>query len=286
MLKIIRQTRVSRSWYGDSLVTLMLLAVGCFMALPLVYATVQAMKPLNELFIFPPRFFVSHPTFSNFKILFSLTSQLWVPITRYLFNSIFVSIIVTVGAVLLSSMAAYPLSKHKFVGKKTLFQIVMLALLFTGETMAIPQYVVMAKLGIVNTYLALIMPPLASTLGLFLMKQFMDNLPDSLLESARLDGASELRIWWSIVMPNVKPAWLTLAILGFQSIWNSTGGSMIYSEQLKMLPSAFGQIAAGGIARTGAAAAAALIMMIPPIVAFVITQSNIIQTMSHSGIKD
>jgi ABC-type glycerol-3-phosphate transport system permease component len=268
------------------LVTLMLLTVGAFMALPLAYAIAQALKPMNELFIFPPRFFVIHPTLNNFKILFSLTSELWVPITRYLFNSILVSVIVTVGTVLLSSMAAYPLSKHEFVGKKTLFQVIMLALLFTGETMAIPQYVVMAKLGMVNTYFALILPPLASSLGLFLMKQFMDNLPDAFMESARIDGASELRIWWSIVMPNVKPAWLTLAILGFQSIWNSTGGNMIYSEQLKLLPSAFGQIAAGGIARTGAAAAAALIMMVPPIVAFMITQSNVIQTMSHSGIKE
>ena len=264
----------------------MLLAIGAFMALPLVYAVMQAFKPLEELFLFPPRFFVMHPTLNNFSILFTLTSNLWVPFTRYLFNSILVSLIVTVGGVLIASMAAYPLAKHQFVGKKTLFQLVMLALLFSGGTMAIPQYIVMAKLGIINTYYALILPSIASSLGLFLMKQFMEQVPESLIESARIDGASELRVWWSIVMPSVKPAWLTLAIFGFQGIWNATGGNVIYSESLKLLPSAFNQIQAGGIARTGAAAAAALIMMLPPIITFIITQSNVIRTMSHSGIKE
>ena len=278
--------RVNRSWYGDLGVTLMLAAVGAFMALPLVYSIVQAFKPLEELFLFPPRFFVRHPTLDNFKLLFTLTANLWVPFTRYLFNSVMVSLIVTVGHVLFASMAAYPLAKHQFPGKRSLFQLVMLALLFSGGTMAIPQYIVLAKLGLINTYWAVILPPIAGSLGLFLMKQFMEQVPDSILESARIDGASEWSIWWSIVMPQVKPAWLTLAIFAFQGIWNSTGGDFIYSETLKMLPSAFNQIQAGGIARAGAAAAAALIMMIPPIVTFIITQSNVIQTMSHSGIKE
>lgn len=278
--------RINRAWYGDLSILTMLVLMGCFMALPLVYAVVQAFKPIEEVFLFPPRFYVKNPTLANFITLFQLTENLWVPFSRYLFNSIFVSAVVTFGHVIIASAAAYPMAKHNFPGKKWLFKIVVLALLFSGGTLAIPRYVVMAKMGIVNTYYALIMPMIASSLGLFLMKQFMEQIHDSVLESARIDGANEIRIFWTIVMPQVKPAWLTLTIFAFQGIWNEPGDGLIYSESLKLLPSALKQIAAGGIARTGAANAAALLMMVPPIIIFILTQSNVIQTMSHSGMKD
>lgn len=288
-----KKKRVNRSLGGDIMVILALVIMGVFMGIPLYYTIISAFKPLNELFIFPPRFYVAQPTMNNFKEVLALASNLWVPFSRYVFNSVFVSVVVTVGHVILASMAAYPLEKAKFPGSKGLFSLVQITLLFTGGTMAIPQYVVMATLGLVNSYWALILPAVGASLGLFLMKQFMRGIPNSMLEAAKIDGANELTIFWRLVMPNVKPAWLTLSIFSFQSIWNNTGNNFIYSEELKMLPTALNQIYAadastgvGNVARQGSAAAVALILMIPPIIFFVATQSNVIETMAFSGMKD
>jgi len=138
---------------------------------------------------------------------------------------------------------------------------------------------------LIDTYWALILPAWQMTLGLYLMKQFMTQIPDSLLEAGKIDGANELMIWWKVVMPNVKPAWLTLTILSFQQLWNQTGGSFIFSENLKVLPTLLQQIAAGGIARAGVGAAVALFLMIPPIILFIISQSSVMETMVSAGIK-
>ena len=281
-----KKKRINRSWYGDTTIFIVLALLGAFMALPLIYSIVQAFKPLEEIYLFPPRFFVNNPTLSNFTQLSQVANNLWVPFSRYLFNSLFVSIVVTVGHVIVASMCAYPLAKHKFPGRNSIFQIITMALVFSGGTLALPQYIVMAKLGMINTYWALILPGIATSLGLFLMRQFMLQIHDSLLESARIDGASEFRIFWSIVMPAVKPAWLTLALFAFQAIWNTNGAMFIYTEEYKMLPMALQQIQAGGIARMGISSAAALILMVPPILTFIITQSNVIETMTQSGMKD
>lgn len=278
--------KVNRSTAGNVGIFIVLLLVGSFMVLPMVYSIVQAFKPMEEIFIFPPRFFVTNPTLKNFKLIGQLAGNLWVPFSRYLFNSIFVTIIGTFGNVMISSMAAYPLAKHNFPGKNILFKIVTVALLFSGGVIGLAQYIVMAKLGMIDTYWALILPTIASPMGLFLMKQFMVGINDSLLEAARMDGMGEGRIFFSIVMPLVKPAWLTQIIFAFQGIWSMTGGQFIYSEELKLFPTALAQIQSGGIARAGVAAAASLIMLIPPVIMFLITQSSIMETMAHAGIKE
>ena len=179
-------------------------------------------------------------------------------------------------------MAAYPLAKHPFPGSKFIFTLIVTALMFSSPVMAIPSYMVMAKLNLINNYLAVILPAVASTLGLYLMKQFMMQIPDVMLEAARIDGANEFRIFFKIVMPQVRPAWLTLTIFAFQSAWNNTGGSFIYHEELKTLPTVLSQVASGGIARAGIASAASVLLMLPPIITFVITQSNVVETMGHS----
>lgn len=263
-----------------------LTVLGAFMALPVVYTVVQAFKPMEELFIFPPRFTVTNPTLKNFRMIGQLTDNLWVPFSRYIFNSVFVSIAGTAGNVFIASMAAYPLAKIDFPGRKLLFKMITVALLFTGGVLGLAQYIIMAKLHMINTYWALILPSVASTMGLFLMKQFMEGISDSLIEAARIDGMNEFQIFWKIVMPNVKPAWLTMIIFAFQGMWGMTGGNVIYKESLKMFPTALAQIQAGGIARAGVAAAASLIMFIPPVVLFLVTQSSIMETMAHAGIKE
>lgn len=278
--------QLNRSMPITILLFLFLAIVGMFMAIPLVYAINNAFKPLDELFIFPPRFFVRNPTLDNFYDLVAVMGDSWVPISRYFFNTFIITIFGTGGHIIFASMAAYPLAKYKFPGSKVIFQIVILALMFSPHVTAIPNYLVMSGLGWIDTYLSLIIPAMAFPLGLFLMKQFMEQLPDAMLEAAKIDGASEFRIFWKIVMPNVKPAWLTLLILQFPILWGTTGGNFIYSEELKTLNYALEQITEAGIARAGVGAAVALILMSVPIILFILSQSKVIETMSSSGMKD
>ncbi|MFC4810952.1 carbohydrate ABC transporter permease [Paenibacillus sp. GCM10023250] len=285
-MRLLGPKRINRSWFVDLLLFLLLAVAGAFMAIPLVYLVNNAFKPLDELFLFPPKIFVRNPTLSNFPDLFHLMAKSWVPFSRYILNTVFITLIGTIGHVILASAAAYPLAKYKFRGSKTLFSMIVLSLMFSGQVTAIPNYMTMSWLGWIDTYWAVIVPAFAFPLGLYLMKQFIEQIPMPLIEAAKIDGASEYRIFWTIVMPLVKPAWYTLIILVFQILWGTDGNGFIYSEELKTMHYAMGQIIQGGIARAGVAAAVAFILMIVPLVIFVITQSQIIQTMATSGIKE
>lgn len=277
---------VKRSIGGNIVLILILLIMGSFSALPFVYSILQSLKPLDELFVFPPRFFVVRPTWENYYLLWTNVQETWVPFTRYLFNSVFVSITATTLHVLLSSMAAFPLAKSEFPGRKAISKLIVLSLLFTGGVTAIPQFVLMARTGFMNSYWSIILPAASGSMGLYLMQQFMTQLPTAMVEAAKVDGAGMFRILWKIVMPSVKPAWLTLIIFTFQGIWNSTGGSFITDETLKTLPTLLSQVTSSGISQVGTAAAASVIMMIPPILVFMLTQSSVIETMAQSGIKE
>ena len=278
--------QLNRSHFGNFAIFVMLVGVGMFMGLPLYYNVIQSFKPAEELFIFPPRFYVVNPSWRSYSQLFQLVSDLTVPFSRYLFNSVFVSIVSTGIGVLIGAMAAYPFAKKKFPGRNTLWKLIMLTLLFSGGVTALPAYIVKAKLGLINTYWVLILPTLASTLHMFLLRQFMLQIPDSLLDAAKLDGASDFTIFLRVVMPNVKPAWMTVMVLSFTDVWNNGSAGVIFKEEFKLLPTALSQISAGGISRSGAASAAGVLLMIPPIVSFILTQSKMLQTMAHSGIKD
>lgn len=254
------------------------------MSMPLIYTISSAFKPLNELFLFPPQFFVRNPTLDNFKDLFVLMADYWVPFTRYLSNSLLIILLGTGGHVFISSLGAYVVSKHDFPGKNFFSGMVLVSLMFATQVTAIPNYLIMSKLRWIDTLCSLIVPTWGMSLGFYLMSKFMQQIPDSLIEAARLDGASEFQIFWRIVMPYVKPAWLTLVILSFQQMWANTGGRFIYSEELKPLPYALQQIAAGGIARQGVAMAVAFLMMLVPVILFIFNQSRIVETMGASGI--
>ena len=257
------------------------------MFLPMVYVLSQSLKPLDELWMYPPKFIVMNPTLGNYKDLFVLMNDSWVPFSRYIFNTVFTAVGGTFGHLFIASMCAYALAKIKFPGGKFCFKTIQTSLMFHSTVTAITSFIIMSALHMIDTYWAIIVPAWGSTLGLYLMKQFMDSaVPDTVLESARLDGASELRTYWTIAMPMVKPAWLTLIIYSFQGLWNAGASTYIYSEQLKSFNYAIGQITAGGIKRQGASAAATVLMMAVPILVFVITQSNIIETMGSSGMKD
>lgn len=281
------QVVLNRSVGGDAGIFFFLLIMGVFMFLPMYYTVIQSLKPLDELWMFPPRFYVVKPTFKNFTDLFGLLNTSWVPFSRYIFNTVLYTFAGTFGNLFFSSLAAYALSKIPFPGRKGVFWLIQRSLMFTSTVTAIANFLTLKALGFMNTPLAIIIPAWGSTMGLYLMKQFMDSsISDDVLESARLDGCSELKTFWQIAMPMVKPAWLTLIIYSFQGLWNTGSSPYIYNEQFKTLNYAITQITAGGVARAGAAAAGTVIMMIVPILVFVITQSNIIETMATSGMKD
>lgn len=280
------RNRVNRSTGGDIGIFIILFIYGFLMVLPMYYAIITSLKPLDELWIFPPRFWVAKPTLKNFADLFSNLSNSWVPFSRYIFNTVFISVVGTFGHVIIASMAAYALSKKRFYGSQTIFKVIVTSLMFSGST-AIPTFIIMSKLGLIDTYWSIILPAFSSTLGLYLMKQHMESMvKDTIIEAAKIDGAGEMRIFWTIVMPMVKPAWLTLIVFSFQGLWNSTGATYIYTEQLKTLNYAISQIISAGISRAGAGAASVVFMMILPIAVFMFSQSNIVETMSSSGIKE
>ena len=276
----------NRSRGGDVVNFLFLFAVVVFMALPLVYVIVNAFKPLDEIFMFPPRFFVRNPTMNNFSELYIVLADSWVPFSRYVFNTLFITATGTLFHVLFASMAAFALCKIDLPGKNLLFFIVVNSLMFTPAVTGVPNYMIMTNLRLTDTYWSIILPVVGGSMGLFLMKQFMSTVPDALIEAAKIDGAHQMTIFWRVVMPQVKPAWLTLVIFCVQNLWNANGGVYIYTEHMKTLPYALSQIVGGGIARTGVASTVSLIMLVVPVCTFILTQSNIVETMASSGIKE
>ena len=278
---------LNRSAGGDAGISFFLILMGAFMFLPMLYVIMQSLKPLDELWMFPPRFYVTNPTLENFSDLFSLMNTSWVPFSRYIFNTVLITAAGTFGNLILASMAAYALAKLKFPGRDWMFQIIVLSLMFHQTVNQVTHFIILTTMRMVDTYFAIIIPALATTMGLYLMKQFMESsVSDAVLESARLDGASEFKTFLVIAMPMVKPAWLTLIIESFKGLWNTGASVYIQSEQLKTFNYAIGQIVSGGVARAGAGAAATVVMMIVPITVFVVTQSSIIETMGSSGMKD
>ncbi|GGD66247.1 carbohydrate ABC transporter permease [Paenibacillus nasutitermitis] len=261
-----------------------------FMLLPLVYLFNHAFKPLHELLLFPPTFIVREPTMQNFTDLLALSQNTTIPVTRYIFNSVIVTVLATAGMVFTGSLCAYPLSKHPFPGSRWLFGAIMISLLFATEAIAIPRYVIVQSLGIMNTYLGHVLPMIALPVGVFLLKQFMDQVPNELLDAAKIDGASEIKIFLRIVLPLVTPAMATITIIAFQNAWGNAETSTLFMQDdaMKTLPFYMGTLTsnlANSVARQGAAAAGALIMFLPPLIIFLIYQRKFIATMAHSGIK-
>ena len=283
---LITRRHPNRSIAGDIGIYLLLVIFGIARVFPLVYLIGSSLKPLDELFRFPPPVWPNNPTMDNFSDLFVTMGQSYVPFSRYLVNTVFITAVGTFGHLVIASMAAFVLAKYEFPGGKTFFAIVTTCLMFSGYVTGIPNYLIMSNLGMIDTYWALILPAFAAPIGLFLMKQFMEGLPTALIEAATIDGASQFRIFWSIVMPNVKPAWLTMIIFSVQSLWNTSAATVIYSEAKKTLVYALQQIQAGGIARTGQVAAANVIIVAVPVLIFVLSQSQILETMASSGLKD
>lgn len=277
------QLSASRFWLYFFVILLV-----AFTSLPLVYVIVTAFKPLDELLRFPPRFFVQRPTVKNFSDLVFAVGSSSVPFMRYLTNSLVISVITVFLTVIVSSMGAYAMTKLDLPLKKFIFSVVIAALMFPAEVTQIPNYLTVNAMGLVNTSWALIIPKIAVAFNFFLMKQFCEQLPNPLLEAARIDGAKEFKIFTKIVFPFLRPAWATLIVFSFVSNWNDYFGPLVYinDQAKKTLPLAIQSISEGGsLARAGAAAAATFIMTIPTVLIYTIMQKRVIETMAHSGIK-
>ncbi len=278
--------KLNRSGAGNFLGILFLVVIACFMVLPMVYAVGNSFKPMDELFKFPPTLFPQRWVTTNYTDLFVLMGNSWVPFSRYFFNTLFITSVGTFGQIVFCSMCAYPLSLYQFPGRKFISSAIVTALMFNGTVLWIPSFMIIAKIGMIDTYWAIIVPVFGASLGMFLMQQFMSQIPRSLIEAARIDGAGSLKIFWSIVLPQVKSAWLTLMIFSVQNLWNLGASVFIQSESLKTLPFALNQIVSTGVARQGVSNAVTVILMTVPIALFIVAQSNIIETMATSGMKD
>jgi ABC-type glycerol-3-phosphate transport system permease component len=267
-----------------------LVPLALFMMLPIVFILFHAFKPFNELFAFPPRFFVQRPTFDNFRDLFWVTSSSGIPFSRFVFNSLVVTLSVMFLSVLMSALAAYAFSKMKFKMRASLFEVNTVALMFVPIAVQIPRYLVVDKSGIINTYAAHILPLLAMPIGLFLLKQFIDQVPDELKEAAVMDGATELMVFRKVIIPVIMPALATVAILAFQAVWNNIETSSFYvnDESLKTVSFFMGTVVSSTgntVAGTGMSAAASLMLFLPNLIIFIFLQSKVMNTMAHSGLK-
>jgi ABC-type glycerol-3-phosphate transport system permease component len=259
-----------------------------FMALPIVYILFNAFKPVDEIFAYPPRFFVYNPVLYNFTNLFRQSSVSGIPFTRYLFNSVLISGVGVVLTIVLTSMTGYGLSKFQFKGKKTLFKINQMALMFVPIAVTIPRFLTVVRLGLYNNMLVHILPVLAMPVGLFLVKQFADQVPQELIEASKIDGANDFQVFWHVVLPIIKPALATVGILAFQEFWNSEGASTIYidDEAKKNLAFFLSSISSGSsVAGKGMEAAATFLLFVPNLLIFILIQSKVMDTMAHSGIK-
>lgn len=282
-----RMSRLSRSKGGDFAMVVFLTVFTLIMMIPIIFSVSMSLKPSSEFWKFPPKIFPTNPTLQNYRDLFTLISDTWVPMVRYIFNTVFITFVGTVGHVIIAAMAAYPLSRYKFPGSHAIFVIIRTSLMFSSAVLAIPNYLIMNAFHLIDSYASLILPAWATTLGLYLMKQFMDQMiPISLLESAEIDGATEWQKFTRIVLPLVKPATATLVITLVQRLWATGATPYLYTESKKTLSYALSQISTSGIARAGVGSAISILMLIVPLLVFIVSQSNVIETMSTSGIKE
>ncbi|MGN0299420.1 MAG: carbohydrate ABC transporter permease [Lachnospiraceae bacterium] len=279
----------SRSFTGNLLLGGFLFITGFLFFFPVLYMVNQSLKPLNEMYMFPPKLFVQNPTINNFKDLFNILANSLVPFSRYMFNSLFVVAIGSLGHILIASLCAYPLAKYKFPGSKFVSSLIVYSLMFNTTVTMIPNFITISKLGLIDSYWAIILPTFASTLGLYLMQNFMEQIPDSLLEAAKIDGAGQFRIHLTIMLPLIKPAWITAFILIFQSLWTNTGDKYIYTEKLKSVAYMLQQLASNSnvsTVRAGVLSAASIITFSVPAIVFILMQSNVMSTMATSGMKE
>jgi len=274
---------------GQIKIILLILPLVIFMGMPIIFIINHAFKPMEELFAFPPTFFVKNPTLENFIKLMKFSDSSGIPLSRYVFNSIVVTLLTVGLALLLTTMSAFALAKIKFKGRNMLTQINQIAIMFVSTAVLIPRYIVICKLGLIDNLFAHILPLVAMPVALFLVKQFVEQVPDSLLEAAYMDGATDLDVYRKVIIPMIRPAIATASILVFQQVWTNmeTSSYFFSDDSMKTLTFYMNTLVNvnNTVAGQGMSAAASLIMFIPNLVLFIILQNKVMNTMASSGIK-
>lgn len=288
-LKIKKKPKKLRLHHSQGPVYILLAPMVLMSLLPILYIVFTAFKPIGELFAYPPKFYTVNPTWDNFRKLFEASEDTVFPLSMYLFNSILSTLAVVFLGLAIAVAAAYALSKKRFRGRKVIFKMNTLSMMFVATAVSIPRYLIIKEVGLIDSFWANIIPMLATPVGVFLLKQFVDQLPDEVIEAAKLDGANDYMILWRIVLPLLKPALATVAILLFQNAWNSMEASKMFinSENLKTFAFYMNTLsnAGNGVAGVGISAAASLLMFLPNVVLFILMQSKVMNTMAHSGMK-
>jgi ABC-type glycerol-3-phosphate transport system permease component len=274
---------------GQIKIMICLLPLVLFMFLPILFIANHAFKPMDELFAFPPTFIVRNPTLENFTKLIKFSRTAGIPFSRYVFNSLFVTILTVGLSLIFTTMAAFALAKLKFKGRDLMMQINQIALMFVATAVLIPRYLVICKLGLIDNIWAHVLPLLAYPVSLFLVKQFVEQVPDALIEAAYIDGATDFTIYRKLIIPMIKPAMATATILVFQQVWANMESSNYYinDDSLKTLTFYMNSLVSvnNTVSGQGMAAAATLILFVPNLVLFIILQNKVMNTMAHSGIK-
>lgn len=270
-------------------IILIILPLVIFMAMPIVFIANHAFKPMEELFAFPPTFFVRNATLDNFTKLIKFSRTAGIPLSRYVFNSIIVTVLTVGLSLLFTTCAAFALAKINFKGRNLMMHINQIALMFVAVAVLIPRYLVVCNLGMIDTIWAHVLPLVAMPVALFLVKQFVEQVPDSLMEAAYMDGATDFQVYRKVIIPMIKPAIATASILVFQQVWTNmeTSNYYINADSMKTLTFYMNSLVNvnNTVAGQGIAAAATLIMFVPNLILFIILQNSVMNTMAHSGIK-
>ncbi|WP_370623336.1 carbohydrate ABC transporter permease [cf. Phormidesmis sp. LEGE 11477] len=275
--------RKSADWGRAILMYVVLGAIALTMLLPLLWLVSTAFKgPTENLFQFPPQFLPASPTFDNFVRVWDAN-----PFGRYFFNSSLIAVVTVALNLLLCSLAAYPLARLNFKGREVLFSLVVSTILIPFQIVMIPLYILTVRLGLTNTYIGAIFPSIASAFGIFLMRQAFQSVPKELEEAARIDGCTELGIWWHIMLPSVRPALATLAIFVFIGSWSDFLWPLLILDRPEYytLPLGVARLAGSFSLDWRLIAAGSVISVVPIILFFVAAQRYIVPSETGSGVK-
>jgi multiple sugar transport system permease protein len=250
---------------------------------PLVWMFSASFMPSGQASVFPPPFFPKEVTFEHYASLFTRLN-----LARYLFNSAFLSVVVTLISLIINSMAGYAFGKYRFKGRDTVFKMLVTSLVIPAQVTMLPLFLMLNKLGFINTYMGVIIPGMASIFGIFLIRQYAFSIPDSLIEAARIDGAGDFRIYWSLMLPLCKPILITLAIFTFMGTWNDFLWPLIVmtDDSMYTLPVAIANLSGEHVQDTELMMAGSVITIAPVLILFAVVQKYYISGIMAGGVKE
>ncbi|MFA6141902.1 MAG: carbohydrate ABC transporter permease [Candidatus Omnitrophota bacterium] len=277
-----RKSKWSHNAAIKSAIYVFLILGAISIAVPYVWMFVTSVKPVEEVQSYPPSFIVKHPTILPYQDLFQL-----IPILRYIWNSIYVAAAVTIANLFFCSLAGYAFAKHRFWGRDKIFFVLLGSLMIPWQVNLISGFILMRKLGWLNSYNALIIPVMASVFGVFLCRQFIMAIPDDLIDAAKIDGCGEFTIYRLVILPLIKPVLATLAILTFLQQWNNFIWPLIVinSSEMRTLPLALSVINSQFGTRFAMVMAGAVVATTPMLIVFLLFQKYFMKGIAMTGLK-